>query len=210
MEKAYLSTAYLAPIQYYCKLLDYQAVCIEKEENYLKQTYRNRCVIAAANGPLALSVPIEKPETLKCLTKDIRISDHGNWRHLHWNALISAYGTSPYFEYYQDDFQPFYERKYDFLFDFNEQLRELVCELLDLQPNISYTEVYTPDIAYDFREVISPKAKAEDTDFKPMSYYQVFEEKFGFLPNLSIADLLFNMGPEGLLILQQSIDRPKK
>lgn len=210
METAYLSTAYLAPVQYYCKLLAYQKIYIEKEENYLKQTYRNRCIIAAANGPLALSVPIEKPDTLKCLTKDIRISDHGNWRHLHWNALVSAYGTSPYFEYYQDDFRPFYEKKYDFLFDFNEQLRELVCELLDLQPNIYYTEVYLAETADDFREIISPKSKTEDTAFKPTPYYQVFEEKFGFSPNLSIADLLFNMGPEGLLILQQSISKQEE
>lgn len=205
MNTAYLSTAYLAPVQFYCKLLHFPTVKIEKEENYLKQTYRNRCVIAAANGALSLSVPIEKPETIKCLTKDIRISDHGNWRHLHWNALVSAYGTSPFFEYYQDDFAPFYEKKYDFLFDFNEELRILICSLLDIAPDVSYTDIYLPEVAYDFREIISPKSKTEDPGFTAIPYYQVFREKHGFLPNLSIVDLLFNMGPEGLLTLRQSI-----
>ncbi|MDD4515898.1 WbqC family protein [Massilibacteroides sp.] len=207
METAYLCTAYLAPVQYYCKLLQYPAIKIEREENYLKQTYRNRCVIGGANGALSLSVPIEKPETIKCQTKDIRISEHGNWRHLHWNALVSAYGTSPFFEYYQDDFIPFYEKKYDFLFDFNEELRSLICSLLDIEANISYTEKYELQVPHDFREIINPKSRVEDREFTPTPYYQVFREKNGFLPNLSIVDLLFNMGPEGLLTLRQSVNK---
>ena len=108
---AYLSTAYLGPVQQYVKMAQYGAIYMEREENYIKQTYRNRCVLAAANGPLTLSVPIVKPDELKCPTKDIRISDHGNWCHLHWNALVSAYNMSPFFEYYADDFAPFYEAK---------------------------------------------------------------------------------------------------
>ena len=90
-ETIYLSSAYLAPVEYYTKLLAYNRVYVEDCDHYLKQTYRNRCTIAAPDGPLALSVPIVKPDTLKCPMKDIRISDHGNWRHLHWNALESAY-----------------------------------------------------------------------------------------------------------------------
>lgn len=202
MSSVYLSTAYLAPVQYYCKLYQYDKVYIETAENYLKQTYRNRCVIASPNGPLSLSVPIVKPETLKCLTKDIRISDHGNWRHLHWNALISAYNMSPFFEYYADDFAPFYEKKYDFLFDYNEALRQLICELLDIQPDIHYTTEYMAEVENDFRESISPKRELVDTSFTPGPYYQVFQEKQGFLPNMSIVDLLFNKGPEGVLWLK--------
>ena len=176
----YLSTAYLAPVQQYCKMLQYGDVYLETQENYLKQTYRNRCIIAAANGPLALTIPIVKPDNIKCLTKDIRISDHGNWRKLHWNALVSAYNMSPFFEYYEEDFVPFYEKKFEFLLDYNEALRETICRLIDFEPHIVRTTEYTP-------------------------YYQVFQEKHGFLPNLSIIDLLFNMGPESLLILQRSI-----
>lgn len=205
MRPVYIATAYLGPIQQYCKMLQYPEVRIETAENYVKQTYRNRCVIAAANGPLSLSIPIVKPDTLKCQTKDIRISNHGNWRHLHWNALVSAYNMSPFFEYYADDFAPFYEKKYEFLLDFNEELRRLVCDLLDMQPAVVYTEHYEPEVANDFRETICPKHEGEDPAFHPEPYYQVFREKFGFLPNLSIADLLFNMGPEGLVTLRASI-----
>lgn len=202
---AYLSTAYLGPVQQYVKMAQYDAVYIEREENYIKQTYRNRCVLAAANGPLTLSVPIVKPDDLKYPTKEIRISDHGNWRHLHWNALVSAYNMSPFFEYYADDFAPFYERRFTFLIDFNEALRQLICELIDLQPQVYYTDSYQPTVSHDFRESIRPRRPEPDASFRPVPYYQVFQEKFGFLPNLSIVDLLFNMGPESLLVLRQSV-----
>lgn len=205
MSPVYISTAYLGPVQQYCKMLEYPEVRIETAENYIKQTYRNRCIIAAANGPLSLSIPIVKPDTLKCQTRDIRISDHGNWRHLHWNALVSAYNMSPFFEYYADDFAPFYEKKYEFLLDFNEELCQLICELIDIQPNIGYTDLYNPDVTNDFREIIRPKHEGIDPTFTPEPYHQVFCDKFGFLPNLSIVDLLFNMGPESLVILRKSI-----
>jgi hypothetical protein len=199
----YLSTAYLGPVQQYCKLYRFSDVYMETAENYIKQSYRNRCTIAGANGPLSLSIPIVKPDTLKCLTKDIRISDHGNWRHLHWNALISAYNLSPFFEYYEDDFAPFYLKKYEFLFDFNEELRQLICGLLDIHPAIRHTVCYESHVPNDFRETIRPKHPGADPSFKPQPYYQVFLKKHGFLPNLSIVDLLFNMGPESVLIISE-------
>jgi hypothetical protein len=204
-DAAFLSSAYLAPVQYYCKLCQFTDIYIETAENYQKQTYRNRCMIAGANGPLSLSIPVEKPDTLKCLTRDIRISGHGHWRHLHWNALVSAYNTSPFFEYYMDDFVAFYEKRYDFLLDFNEQLRTLVCELLDLHPLVHYTTDYLQDVENDFRERIRPKRTTEDDGFHPLPYYHVFRSRFGFLPNLSIVDLLFNAGPEGLIVLKESL-----
>ena len=100
----YLSSAYLAPVEYYTKLLAYDHIYIEQYDHYTKQTYRNRCTIAAPDGELALSIPTVKPNTPKCPMRDIRISDHGNWRHLHWNAIESAYNHTPFFEYYKDDF----------------------------------------------------------------------------------------------------------
>ena len=198
----HLSTAYLAPVEYYKMMRFFSKIIIEKHCNYVKQTYRNRCIIASANGLQTLSIPVEKPETLKCLTKDIRIAEHGNWRHLHWNAIKSAYNSTPFFEYYEDDFIRFYETKYDFLFDFNESLRELITDLLDIEAQIVYSSEYDasyPSCEADYRDSIHPKKDFATTDFKP--YYQVFESKFGFQPNLSIIDLLFNMGPESVLFL---------
>lgn len=203
---AILSSAYLAPVQYYAKLLACSGgtAHIEACDTYMKQTYRNRCLIADANGPLALTIPTEKPTAGNCPMRDIRISDHGNWRHQHWNALEAAYRHTPFFQYYEDDFRPFYEKKIGFLYDFNMQLTELVCSLIGLDVTLIPTEQYmhkTDGIA-DFRHIITPKVSwEEDTDFHPTAYYQVFKEKHGFIPNLSIADLLFNMGPESILIL---------
>ena len=197
MKTVFLSSAYLAPVEYYTKLLAYDKVFIEQHDHYMKQTYRNRCTIAA-------------PDTLKCPMRDIRISDHGNWRHLHWNAIESAYNHTPFFEYYKDDFRPFYEKKYEFLADFNEELCRLICSLIDIQPDMERTSEYRTEFTLDetdFRESIHPKKDftLEDTAFSPQPYYQVFQERLGFLPNLSIIDLLFNMGPESLLVLQKSI-----
>lgn len=203
-----LSTAYLAPIEYYVKLLTADRVRVEQYDHYMKQTYRNRCIIAGPDGPLPLTVPVVKPDTPKCFMRDIRISDHGNWRHLHWNALESAYNHTPFFEYYKDDFHPFYERKYDFLMDFNEELCRTVCALIDMEPRMERTTDYcctAPEGEEDYRERIHPKRdyRTEDPAFHPVPYYQVFQERLGFLPNLSIVDLLFNMGPESLLVLER-------
>lgn len=202
---AHISTSYLGPVQQYCKMIQYPEIFLETQENFLKQTYRNRCIIATANGPLALSIPVVKPDTLKCIIKDMKISDHGNWRKLHWNALVSAYRMSPFFEYYEDDFAPFYEKKYEYLLDFNENLRELICNLIDINPRIILTEEYIPNADDDYREIIRPKHEGEDSSFHPVPYYQVFREKFGFIPNLSIVDLLFNMGPESAIVLNKCI-----
>jgi len=202
-ETVLLSTAYLAPVEYYLQMNTHSQVIIEQHCNYIKQTYRNRCVIASANGVQTLSIPIVKPDSPKCLTKDIRIAEHGNWRHLHWNAIISAYNSTPFFEYYADDFRPFYEKPQHFLFDFNETLRELICSLLDISPKISYSGQYITEIpknTLDLREAIHPKKETGDSNLRP--YYQVFKDKYGFQANLSIIDLLFNMGNEAVIFLR--------
>ena len=206
---ALLSSAYFAPIQWYQKLNRYDVCLIEQHDHFVKQTYRNRCVIATANGVQTLSIPVEKFDDVKCEMKDVCISDHDNWRHQHWNALLSAYGESPFFEYYQDDIRPFYEKKWKFLFDFNKEITQKHCELLDIQPDIRPTEEFLPmdktgetALPYaDFREVIRPKRPLADADFVPKPYYQVYEQKIGFQPNLSILDLLFNMGNESIFYL---------
>ena len=204
-----LSSAYLPPVQYFAHLQSAEQVWIEQYDHYQKQTYRNRCVIAAPDGPLSLTVPIEKPNTQKAFMRDIRISDHGNWRHLHWNAIESAYNHTPFFEYYKDDFRPFYEKKFDFLVDYNEQLCQLVCQLIDIDTSFLRTESYVAEPSntiIDLRDAIHPKKEVmDDASFSAVPYYQVFQERLGFLPNLSIIDLLFNMGPEAILVLQKSI-----
>ena len=224
-----LSTTYFGPVQWYQKLYRAESVLIEQWESFQKQTYRNRCVIATTQGVQALTVPVERSSS--GLIKDVRISDHGNWRHLHWNALLSAYGESPFFEYYQDDIRPFFEKRWDYLLDFNEAIRQTVCALIDIQPQVNYTQTYLPEstllpppstlhtppstlhtppstlhtppstLITSFRETITPKHPAEDADFVPRPYYQVYQQKYGFQANLSVLDLLFNMGPESIFYL---------
>lgn len=202
-----LSSAYLAPVHYYTKLLYDSTIYIEKNDNYIKQTFRNRCSILSANGVMALSIPVEHQKGEKCLMKDIKIAEHGDWQHLHWNAIVSAYNSTPFFEYYSGDFRPYYEKKYKYLFDFNEELRLMICDLLNIETDkIKYTTEYVSNITdndKDFRDLIHPKRdfKLIDVDFIPASYYQVFSQRFGFVENLSIVDLLFNMGNESLLTL---------
>lgn len=209
MKTAILSSAYFAPVQWYQKLNRYENIVIEQHDNFIKQTYRNRCVIATTQGLQALTIPVERPSDArldKTQLKDICISDHGNWRHLHWKALLSAYGESPFFEYYADDIHPFYEKKYKFLLDFNMEINAKMMELLDIEKSsLSLSNEYSSyegdSDTVDFREVIRPKHPGEDKEWQPKKYYQVYQQKFGFQPNLSILDLLFNEGNEAVCYL---------
>lgn len=201
MTTALLSSAYCAPVQWFQKLNRYDMVMVEQYDNFQKQTYRNRCVIATANGTQALTIPVERPAGEKCLMRDVRISDHGNWRRLHWNALATAYGDSPFFDYYVDDLHPLFAIKREFLFDFNMEMTEVLCELLDIRPKISLTTSYVDEAENDFRDAIRPKHPLPDSDFEPVQYYQVYSQRHGFIPNLSILDLLFNMGNEAVFYL---------
>lgn len=205
---AYLSLAYLPPVEYFAKLVTYDRIFIEQHDNYVKQTYRNRCFIGGTEGRQTLTVPVEGNDGQKCPMKDVRISDHGHWRHLHWTAFESAYGHTPYFEFYRDYFEPFYNGQYRYLLDFDMGLLRLVCRLIDISPDIRLTEAYCKDVpegARDFREAIHPKKdfRQADPEFRAEEYYQVFSSQHGFIPNLSIVDLLFNMGPDSVLVLQK-------
>ena len=197
MTTALLSTTYFGPIQWYQKLHRYDQAVIDRQEYSMKQTFRNRCLIATTQGTQALTVPVVHDS--KSTIADVLISDHGNWRHLHWQALQSAYGESPFFEYYEDDLRPFFaENNWERLLDYNDAICAKMCELLDIQPTLIAATNQTP---VDFRAVINPKHPLPDADFQPKTYYQVYQQKHGFLSNLSILDLLFNMGPESVFYL---------
>ena len=199
MESCILSTTYFGPVQWYQKLYRYDRVLIAQQETFQKQTFRNRCLIATTQGIQALTVPVVHGSDNQITS--IGISDHGNWRHLHWQALQSAYGDSPFFEYYEDDIRPFFtERNWERLVDYNDAICRKMCELLDIQPNYELCTMHD-ELTKDFRTSINPKHPLPDLDFAPRPYYQVYRQKHGFLPNLSILDLLFNMGPESIFFL---------
>ena len=193
---------YLAPVEQYVRLYAAKRMLVDLDAPFVKQTFRNRALIAAENGVLPLTIPVVHNGGVKQAMRDVRISDHGNWRRMHWNAIVSAYKKSPFFDYYADDFRPFYEKRYEFLADFNMQLHHTVCELLGLEREVVALDSVdaSPD-APDCRPLAEPSTVVAGQQ----TYYQVFEQRNGFLPNLSIADLLFNMGPEGLITLRDSV-----
>lgn len=205
-----LTAAYLPPVEYVSQLLLHPHAYIEQHDNYCKQTYRNRCNIATAGGVVSLSIPVEKASTPKVLMRDVRLSEHGNWRHVHRTAIESAYGSSPFFEFYKDDLLPFYtDRKHRFLLDFNLDLLHLICQWLELDACIELTQDYLPEQPtgiLDLRDAITPKqTKSSATIFTPIPYYQPFIHKQPFLPNMSAIDLIFNMGPESILVLDACV-----
>ena len=201
MKTALLSTAYFGPVQWFQKVNRYDLAIVDERESFLKQTYRNRCIIATANGPQALTVPVERGATGDI--SSLRISDHGNWRHIHWNALCSAYGESPFFDYYEDDVRPFFEERWEYLCDYNMAIARKMCELLQVKEPVRTADVGPVDVSSvaDFRSIIRPKHAEPDAEFEARPYWQVFGQKNGFLPNLSVLDLLFNMGNEAVLYL---------
>lgn len=192
-----LSANYLPAVSYFHAIHQQKAdLLIEKHEHYPKQTYRNRARIATANGILDLTVPIVHGRKDHVPMQDIQINYDHDWQRLHWLSIQTAYRSSAYFEYYEDDFAGFYEQKSTYLLDFNMQQLELILKILKMSPKINFTEryekIYT-DVE-DYRARIHPKKTSVFQNPKP--YYQVFEERHGFLPDLSIIDLIFNQGPQ--------------
>ncbi|RVU00806.1 hypothetical protein EOD41_09205 [Mucilaginibacter limnophilus] len=199
---AVLPLFYLPPAAYFTQFNTFKPdVYIEREEHFPKQTYRNRANVYSPDGVLSLVVPVIKGSKNHTKVKDVRISYDFNWQRLHWMSLQACYRRSAYFEYYEDYFTPFYEGKFEYLFDYNQQLLELILKLLKIKTELRFTESFEPAYAApvaDFRESIHPKKPAVAIS---KTYYQVFEERHGFLPDLSIVDLLFNQGPQALQYL---------
>jgi hypothetical protein len=185
-----LPTAYLAPVKYYAILLQAKNCSIEHHEHFIKQSIRNRCEIYGANGELRLTIPKERKGSSKTIISEIKISYKDDWQKLHWNAIKSAYNSSPFFEYYSNELEVFYQEKESNLIIFNNKLQEVILDLLQEENNS------TPTVEYlhsgNFTDLRNYDFTLED----PEKYNQVFMEKHGFIPNLSILDLLFNLGPE--------------
>ena len=203
-----LSTAYFPNIQYFSKLANNAEISIENDENYAKKTYRNRCEILAANGKLSLTVPIVKTQE-KINIKNVVVDYSEDWQKNHLKAIEAAYGLSPFYEFYIDDLKPIFEKHYKYLFDLNNEVLKQVLEIIGIKNYLKFTEEFTKPIEtnkLDFRFSIHPKKKlqAEDNNFLANKYIQTFSEKFDFIPNLSILDLIFNLGPECLEYLHKT------
>lgn len=195
-----LSTAYFPPIPYFAALQQQETVFIEQFENFGKQSYRNRCEIMTANGVISLTVPVAKANS-KTLIRDLKIVYPTAWQKLHFKGIESAYKNSPYYEYYIDELMVFFEKKETFLFDLNLAILQTLLNLLNLSTTVRLTEDYIreghPQYT-DLRNAIHPKPSRRQAgfEFTPRPYRQTFSDRFSFMPNLSILDLLFCCGPE--------------
>lgn len=203
MQTILLHPCYFGPISLYVAITKADNIVFENEDNYQKQTYRNRMYVYGANGKLSLNIPIKhsgnKSQHQKF--KDLRIENDFNWQKQHWKSLATVYRTSPFFEFYEDEFRPLYEKKYDFLMDFNYDCLNLALECLQLEIDYRKTEVFIlhPQEIIDARFMV--QAKGEQNAFFE-EYSQVFAQKFGFLNDLGIVDLIFNEGPNSLNYLK--------
>jgi len=200
---------YFAPIQYYAKLCSGHPLFIEQHEHYIKRSYRNRAHILGANGSMRLTIPLKKGKNEGQPIREVQIEYIRKWQQQHWQSIQSAYGKAPFFEHYSDELRPFFEKEYKFLFDFNFELMETLMDLIGINPEISLTNNYThnpPEDVLDLRNSIHPKEKHHKPDphYQSITYAQVFQDKHGFVPDLSILDLLFCMGSETSLILERS------
>jgi hypothetical protein len=191
-----LPTAYLPPVSYFYTLMKYDNVFIEQYETYPKQTFRNRCEILSANGKLSLIIPVKKPDGNATKTKDISIFNWERWQLNHWRAIESAYLSSPFFLYFKDDLEKFYSNKQMNLLDLNLQMLSTLMDITGIKKEIRLTQDYDhqPEEILDLRNSLNPKKHLNAKLFPP--YQQVFSDRHPFQPNLSILDLLFNLGPD--------------
>ena len=194
------TTAYFPSISYMARFLKEDAPVVEIWETYHKQTYRNRCRVMTANGVESLSVPVVKVNGNHTMTKDMVISPIEPWQHIHSRCLESAYKAAPYFDHYYDYLRPIFEGHFERLIDLNDAALKAVLKMLKVNKEIVYTTDYVREAENDFREAFSPK-KQIDASLCP-TYYQVFNTKFPFMPDLSVLDLIFNEGLEAVYYLK--------
>jgi hypothetical protein len=197
-----VSTAYFPSVYYMAEVLRADEIVIEAFETYPKQTCRNHCRIFGPNGSLTLTIPVIKANGNHTLTKDILVSTSQPWQKIHWRSIETAYNNSPFFLYFQDYFARFYEKNYRFLIDLNMEVFQTLLQIFKLEPTVRYTEMFerSPEGVNDLRTILGVKYSSRQRSYP--RYTQVFESRHGFIPGLSILDLLFNLGPEALFYLQ--------
>ncbi len=200
--KILLPVAYLPPLEYMVCMVSAGEAIIELHETYQRQSWRNRCTIYTANGARNLIIPVERPSGNHSRISEVLVSKHDNWRKKHWRSITSAYRNSPFFIYYQDLLAPFFltaPSSPELLWEFNLKILQSILAELSIPADIGFTREFErePEGMTDLREKLTPKTHRRKNI--PIShwpvYQQTFAEKHGFLPNLSIADLMFNLGP---------------
>ncbi|WP_108801763.1 WbqC family protein [Aquimarina sp. Aq107] len=205
MKNVLLHPMYFGSISQYAVIAQSDSIIFENEDNYQKQTYRSRNYIYGANGKLLLTIPIKHSgdkSNNKQLYKDVKIENEFKWQLLHWKSIESAYRTSPFFEYYEDEMIHLFEKRKDFLLDFNYECMEVIQDCLQLDVSYTKTLTYQKEVetVIDLRTLINAK---KEKQYELSSYIQVFSDKYGFIPNLSILDLLFNEGTNALTYLEE-------
>ena len=206
--KIVLHPTYFPNIAHFVAMLNAEEVILEMEDNFLKQTYRNRTYIYGANGKLGLNIPVIHSQKNRQKYKDVKIYNHDNWQSLHWKSILSAYRTSPFFEYYEDELQPLFMKNAGFILDHNLHCLETICDCLQLELNFFKTDTFEKTLKdkTDYRQLVNAK---KEPNYNFEKYTQVFSAKHGFTPNLSILDLLFNEGPNAVNYLESQTLKTK-
>lgn len=209
MESILLHPTYFGPVSQWIAIAQADKLVFENEDNYQKQTYRNRLYIYDSNGKLGLNIPIKHSSSLGLNTngrqkyKDVQIANDSDWQTQHWRAFKASYQTSPFFEFYEDELYPLYHKEFKFLMDFNYSCMEFVADCLQIDFEFEKTSEYflKPSGIMNLRPLV--EAKREPSEIS--AYNQVFEEKKGFLPDLCVLDLLFNEGNNAYTYLLEQV-----
>jgi hypothetical protein len=197
---ALLYPTYLPNIASYIVMAQSGACVFEICDSYQKQTYRNRCYIYGANGKLSLNIPVHYTQKNRQSTKEIQIENSSKWQSTHWKSIESAYKTSPFFEFYEDELKILFENPQEFLLDFNFECIAVINSCIGFEPVITYTEQFCKtNLESDYRFMVNAR---KESKIETNPYIQVFQEKHGLIMNLSILDLLFNEGPNTLNYLK--------